>query len=32
MQNHLNLFSNLPTLRTVRLTLRPARMSDAAYL
>ena len=32
MQNHLNLFSNLPTLRTARLTLRPARMSDAADL
>ena len=32
MQNHLNLFSNLPTLRTKRLTLRPARMSDAADL
>lgn len=32
MQNHLNLFSNLPTLRTERLTLRPARMSDAADL
>lgn len=32
MQNHLNLFSSLPTLRTKRLTLRPARMSDAADL
>ena len=30
MQNHLNLFSSLPTLRTKRLTLRPVRMSDAA--
>ena len=32
MQNHLNLFSSLPTLRTKRLTLRPVRMSDAADL
>ena len=32
MQNHLNLFSSLPMLRTKRLTLRPVRMSDAADL
>lgn len=32
MQNHLDVFSHLPTLLTPRLALRPVRMSDAEDL